>query len=210
MPQPVRLRVEMPPPPRDRIRALLRPILIIPHLLLVGGAAFGFLGVGVLRTGALGAVAWLCALFDWFAILIGGRALPGLRPLKRTYLAWRARVLAYGAFLVDPYPPFGEGDYPVTLDLPGEPEPRDQIQVLLRPLLILPHLVWLLALLFVWIFAGFFSWIALSITGALPDSVWRFSRDVMDYSLRVEAYGLLIHDTFPSFALGAAPETQPG
>jgi hypothetical protein len=41
----------------------------------------------------------------------------------------------------------------------------------------------------------------------MPEALWRFSRDVMAYSLRVEAYALLLHDVFPEFRL--APEDRP-
>jgi len=37
--------------------------------------------------------------------------------------------------------------------------------------------------------------------GTLGENLWRFTRDVMTYALRVEAYALLIHDEFPPFAL---------
>ena len=200
------LQVDMPSSLRPRARAFFRPILIIPHLLLVGGPAFGFLGIGALRTGGLGAVAWLCALYDWFALLFGKGPISGLQPYKRDYLTWRARVLAYGAFLRDEYPPFGEGSYPAALELPTEPDRRDSLLVFLRPILVLPHALWLLVLLCVWIFAGIFSWIGLTLTGSLPEPVWRFSRNVMEYSLRVEAYALLFYDEFPSFSLGREPD----
>ena len=39
--------------------------------------------------------------------------------------------------------------------------------------------------------------------GEMGENLWRFTRDVMAYALRVEAYALLIHDQFPSFALSA-------
>jgi hypothetical protein len=32
-------------------------------------------------------------------------------------------------------------------------------------------------------------------------NLWRFTRDVMAYALRVEAYALLVHDRFPAFSL---------
>ena len=35
--------------------------------------------------------------------------------------------------------------------------------------------------------------------GRLADILWRFSRDVMGYALRAQAYALMIEDRFPSF-----------
>jgi hypothetical protein len=115
-------------------------------------------------------------------------------------------VLAYAAFLRDEYPPFGEGPYPATLELPEAPEVRDRVAVLLRPIYAIPHLLVLAFLLLAWVVVGFLSWLLLVVTGDLPPSFWRFSRDVMAYSLRVEAYFLLLHDEFPPFVLAEPGE----
>jgi hypothetical protein len=197
----VRFHVE-PPGARDRWGALFRPILVIPHAILVGGPFVGF-GGGAYRTGALGLVALTSALLDWFAILFTGHPIAGLQSFKRLYLGWRARMLAYACFLRDEYPPFGDGPYPAQLDLPDEPETRDFKSVLLRPLLLIPHLVVLFALLVVALLVCIGAWFLLAFKGTMGENLWRFIRDVMGYALRVEAYALLIHDHFPSFSLAA-------
>jgi hypothetical protein len=200
----------MPDMPRNRLTAFGRPILAVPHLLLVGGPALGLLGGGY-RAGALGVVAALAAVIDWFAILFTGSPVQGLEPLKRLYLQWRAHVLAYAGFLRDEYPPFGEGPYPAEVELPATPQTRDRVDVLIRPLMLIPHLVVLALLLIAWIVVAIVSWLWLSIAGELPAPLWRFSRDVVAYSLRFEAYALLVHDVFPPFALSeeSAPVSRP-
>ena len=136
------LHVEPPAEPRDRMRALARPILVVPHALLVGGPILPLLSLGaaMYRTGALGLLAVTIAMLDWFAILFTGHPIAGLAELKRLYLRWRMRVLVYGCFLRDEYPPFGDGPYPATVDLPEEPPTRDRLSVGLRMLLLIPHL----------------------------------------------------------------------
>jgi hypothetical protein len=178
----------------------LRPILIIPHAILVGGPFVG-LGGGGYRSGVLGLFAFTIAFFDWIAILFTGRPIAGLQEFKRLYLRWRARMVAYGCFLRDEYPPFGEGEYPASLALPDDPEVRNFTSVLLRPLILIPHLVVALVLLVAEVFVCIYAWLQIAVTSRMSDSVWRFSRDVMAYVLRVEAYALLIHDQFPSFAV---------
>ena len=195
----VRFHVE-PPGARDRWGALFRPILVIPHAILVGGPFVGF-GGGAYRTGALGLLAMTSAILDWFAILFTGRAIAGLQPFKRLYLSWRARVMAYACFLRDEYPPFGDGPYPAWLELPEAPETRDFTSVALRPLLVLPHLILLFGLLVVALLVCIGSWFLIVFKGSLGMNLWRFTRDVMAYALRVEAYALLIHDRFPAFSL---------
>jgi hypothetical protein len=197
----VRFHVE-PPGTRDRWSALARPILVIPHAILVGGPFVGF-GGGAYRTGALGLLAMTTAALDWFAILFTGHPISGLQWFKRLYLGWRARVMAYACFLRDEYPPFGEGPYPAWLELPDEPEVRDFKSVILRPLLVLPHLLVLLGLLIVTLLVCIGAWFSIVFKGRLGENLWRFTRDVMAYALRVEAYALLVHDQFPSFSLAA-------
>ena len=67
--------------------------------------------------------------------------------------------------------------------------------------MVLPHFVLLFALLIVELFVCIASWGLIVFTDRMSDNLWRFSRDVMGYALRVEAYALLIHDRFPSFAV---------
>src|SRR4051794_8673636 len=99
---PVQFRVEPPASPRDRITVAFRPFLALPHALVVGGPVMGVLGGGY-RTGVLGLVALLFAFFDWVAIIFTGQPIAGLQAHKRTYLAWRARALAYMTLLRDEY-----------------------------------------------------------------------------------------------------------
>ena len=84
---------------------------------------------------------------------------------------------------------------------PTRPSVRDFKSVALRPLLLVPHLLVLFALLVVALLVCIGSWFVIVFTGHLGVNLWRFTRDVMAYALRVEAYALLMHDQFPSFAL---------
>jgi hypothetical protein len=85
MSHPVRFEVPVPTGPRDRLSVLVRPLLVIPHLLLVGGPVMGVLGGGY-RAGALGALALLTAFFDWVMIVATGKPLVGLQSWKRLYM----------------------------------------------------------------------------------------------------------------------------
>jgi hypothetical protein len=203
MTEPVLFRVERPGS-RNRLTGIFRPILVIPHALLVGGPFFG-VGQGSFRTGALGLVAYTIAVLDWFAILFTGHPLAGLQGLKRLYLRWRARVLAYACLMRDEYPPFGDGDYPATLELAEEPPTRNVSAVAFRLILLIPHLVLVTLLMLAQLIVVIASWASILATGRLGDSLWRFSRDTLAYLLRVEAYGLLIHDEYPPFRF-AEPE----
>jgi hypothetical protein len=202
MTEPVHFHVERPAAPRDRWGTAFRPILIIPHAILAGGPLVGF-GSGPWRTGVLGWLALVSAGFDWFAILFTGHPLAGLQQLKRLYLGWRARLLAYGCYLRDEYPPFGDGPYPAWLELPEEPVQRDRTSVALRLFLLVPHLIVLGCVFVVQAFVSVIAWFSIVFTRRLNERLWHLTRDLMGYALRVETYALLVHDRFPSFSLSA-------
>jgi hypothetical protein len=185
---------------RNRLTVAFRLILAIPHILLVGGPGLG-IGVGSDRTGVLGAVAGVCAIINWFAIVFTSKPIEGLMSLQLMYLKWRANALAYEALLRDEYPPFGEGDYPVTSSFPQKLTDRNRWTVGFRLILVIPHLLVLAVLLFAWFVTAVVGWFSLLITGSYPEGLARFAVGVMRWSLRVETYILLLDDPYPPFSL---------
>jgi hypothetical protein len=150
--------------------------------------------------GALGVAASTVALLDWFAVLFFGSVLVGAQGLKVTYLRWRARVLVYASLLHDQYPPFGEADYPASLVIADASPQRRRLSVLLRPLAVIPHLLVLLVLTPFYLLALVACWVMLLIDGRSPPSLSRFILGVLQWTLRVEAYLLLMHDEYPPFS----------
>ena len=194
---------------RDRMTTAVRPILAIPHLLLVGtplAFAFSWFPAGS-RTGwtsgggVLGAAACVAALIAWFAILFTGRYPEGLRKLAELYLRWRVRAVAYTALLRDEYPPFGDGHYPAGLVLVSRDAPRDRLTVGFRLFLAIPHLVCVWALGVAWFFTTLVAWFSILFTCRYPESLYHFAVGVLRWNTRVEAYLLLLHDEYPPFSL---------
>lgn len=197
--------VSSPVAPRNRLTVLFRPILAIPHLILVGGPG---MSVGVhagSSNGVLGVVAVVGAIVNWFAIVFTGRAIQGLGDLQEFYLRWRANALAYTAILRDEYPPFS-GDLPyagATFRVaPPVVEGRNRWTVGLRLLLAIPHLVMFALLTIAAIVVAVIAWFAILINGSYPESLRSFTVDVLRWGLRLESYLLLLHDQYPPFALG--------
>jgi hypothetical protein len=196
---------------RDRLTTAFRLLLAIPHLVLVGGPVaiafswaarpepgdFGWEAGG----GALGAVAAVSAVIAWFAIVFTGRHPEGLRKLAAFYLRWRVRAVAYTALLRDEYPPFGEGPYPVSVDLYPPAAVRNRLTVAFRIFLALPHVVVLWGLGLAWMFTTMIAWFSILFTGRYPVGLYRFAEGVLRWSTRVEAYMLLLHDAYPPFSL---------
>ena len=208
---PVAVTVEPALDARNRLTVAFRPLLALPHLILVGaplavpltwtwGAEPGTryeLGTA----GALGAAAVVVAVVSWFAILFTGRQPDGLWQLAAYYLRWRVRAVAYMALLRDEYPPFGDGAYPAAVSLRPTDAPRDRLAVAFRPLLAFPHVVAVWALGVGWLFTTAIAWVAIVLTGRYPAPLHRFGVGVLRWGTRVEAYLLLLHDEYPPFSL---------
>lgn len=196
---------------RNRLTCAFRPILAIPHLLLVGaplalaitwmGSRDGAASEGSAGGGVLGAVAIVIAIIAWFAIVFTGAFPDGLWNLSAFYLRWRVRAVAYLMLLRDEYPPFGLGQYPATLILKFPGEARDRISVAFRIFLAIPHIFVLWFLGVTWTFTTLVAWFAILFTGAYPEVLYGFGVGVLRWTARVEAYLLLLTDEYPPFSL---------
>jgi hypothetical protein len=205
---PVTISVEPQVANRNRLTTAFRLILALPHIILVGGvmgtalspSSRSILSIGG-STGVLGAVVWLLAIVSWFTIVLSGEHVQGIREITMLVLRWRARAIAYTMLLVDAYPPFGDGAYPVTLTIVDPPaEHRNRLTVGLRLLLVIPHLVVLFFVLCAWWIVTVIAWFAILITGEYPEGLTRPAIGAMRWQLRVEAYLLLLVDEYPPFS----------
>jgi len=97
--------------------------------------------------------------------------------------------------------PFGEGDYPVSFSLGSEPASRDRLSVALRLIYVIPHAVVLFFVGIAWFVTAVIAWFAILLNGAYPEGLYRFAVGYLRWSLRVEAYVLLLHDQYPPFSL---------
>ena len=182
---------------RNRTTVALRPILSLPHAILVGPIYWS------LRTGGLGligAAAYVLAIVSWFTLLFQRRQFEEIRTFSLSYLRWRLRAVAYMGLLRDEYPPFGDGPYPTAVDVTAPTGERDRFSIGLRPILALPHL-FVLGLLYVaCFFATIAAWVVILITGDHPESLYTFAANVTRWAIRVEAYLLFLVDEYPPFS----------
>lgn len=210
---PLTVRIEPALTGRNRLTTAFRFFLALPHLILVGGpvaviTSAGWSGEGSVQVGygsggALGVVATLTALIAWFAILFTARYPDGLWKLVSFYLRWRVRAIAYMTLLRDEYPPFGDDDYPAGLELSMPEGPRDRLTVFFRFILGLPHIFVLWFLSLAWAFTTAVAWVVILLTGRYPETLYGFAIGVLAWSMRVEAYMLLMRDEYPPFTLRA-------
>ena len=193
---------------RDRVTTLFRFFLALPHLILVGGAAFGW-GSGMSRSGwslgsgegLLGAVAFFLAVVSWFTIVIAGVHIAGIRQFTQFFLRWRTRAVAYLMLFEDAYPPFGDDAYPASIEIADPAGPRDRVTVAFRIILGIPQFIVLGFVMLGWCVTTIIAWFAILFTGAYPQGLWDFGVGTMRWMLRVEAYMLLLVDDYPPFSL---------
>ena len=195
---PVSVEVQTQAGDHNRLTTLLRPILAIPHSILVGPIYWSSRTGGA---GLIGAAAYVLAIVSWFLLLTTGEHPQGIRDFSRYYLRWRTRALAYMALFVDPYPPFGDGPYPATITVVDPGAPRDRATIAVRLLLAIPHLIIVCILAFAWLIVTIVAWFVILFTKSYPPSLVPFSLGVMRWILRVEVYMLLLVDEYPPFTL---------
>jgi hypothetical protein len=197
---------------RNRLTAAFRFFLALPHLILVGGPAAVMAGIGWRMDhvfigygfgGILAVVAAVAGCVSWVAILITGRYPERLRRFAVYYLRWRIRAIAYMTLLRDEYPPFGTDPYPAKLDTAEKVPSRNRLTVFFRFFLALPHMIALVPLGIAWGLATAIAWAAILVTGRHPEILYGLGIGVLAWSMRVEAYMLLLTDEYPPFTLRA-------
>ncbi len=217
---PVTYDVEPRHADRNRLTVAFRIILAIPQWLLVGGPGgsgisiswgwglglgWGDLGWALFRnvgSGALGVAATVMAVVSWFAIVFTGKQPRGLWDFSDFFMRWRGNAMAYMALLRDEYPPFGpdDGSYPVTFRVADFPETRDRWSVGLRLIYAIPHIIVLFFVGIVWIITLIIGWFAILFIGRYPKGMYTIGVGYLRWSLRVEAYLLLMRDEYPPFS----------
>ena len=182
---PVTFDVAYPETP-NRFLILIRWLLAIPHVIVLG---------------VLGQLVGLATLVGFFAILFTKNYPDALWRFAVGVLRWEQNVNAYVLFL-DRYPPFSlsEGRYePVTFTV-EKPEFNRWLP-LIKWALLLPHIVILIALSTIAMVATLVLVLAVLFTGRYPRGLFDFLVGVGRWNARVTAYGTLLVDHYPPFAL---------
>jgi hypothetical protein len=176
-----------------RWKPLVQWLLAIPHLVILY---------------ALRTAAQAIGIVSWFWILATGTLPAGLASFQAMYLRYGARTYAYVGFLHEDYPPFAFVATPedpgdeghVRFDVEPRLEGRNRLTVFFRVVLVIPHALVLallgLALAVVMLVAA----VAVLVTGRWPGGLQPFVVAVARWSLRVDAYLLLLVDDYPPFA----------
>ena len=194
MPYPVELQLDAP----DRVanwRPLAHWLLALPHLLIAN---------------VLGDVAGVLGFISWFIILFTGRLPDGIARFQCMVLRYEARTFSYFLWLREPYPPFefemtpdDPRTDPLRVDVAPQLENRNRLTVGLRLIWLIPILLYAVVIAFVALLLAIVGFFAVLFTGHWPEGLRRFMVNALRLGTRVNAYGRLVVDDYPPFALDA-------
>jgi hypothetical protein len=177
---------------RSRLTVFFRIFLLIPHVVVLW-----FYGVA----------AMVAVVVAWFAALVTGRVPDGMHAFIAGYLRYYARVVAYGALLADPFPPFGAGgSYPVDLEI-DPPVEQSRLTVLFRIILAIPCILVLYVLQNLLYLVAIGSWFVSLFLGRVPPGLETLGLFCLRFLLRTHSYVMLINPRYPAF--GDTPGTLP-
>ena len=203
---PVRLSVDYPDQPRNRLTVLLRLFTVIPIAIvlwaLVGSPVWAVEPTrgGVRYLGATGS-----GLFIAVALMVLFR-----QKYPRWWFDWSVqltkfggRVGAYFALLRDEYPSTDEEQaVHIEITYPDAKKDLNRWLPLVKWFLAIPHYFVLLFLFLAVIVTTIIAWFAILFTGKYPEGLFNFAVGVWRWGLRVSGYmGLLVTDRYPPFSM---------
>jgi len=225
--------VVLPEEPQVQVRwkTLLRPILMIPAVMIGGVLGGGItLSVSVFYNrrggsnrasggsgGLFGLLGFMCAFLGWFASLLTGRMPKGLRDAGAYGIGYAAHVRAYAFFLTDVYP----SSDPTAMLAAVEPPPvhpvrvvgdahdlrRSRVTVFFRLPLTIPLYIWLVLWGYVMVVVLVINWFATLIMGTPPRWCYRITARYVRYQFHVLAFLSIAANPFPGFT--GEPGTYP-
>jgi hypothetical protein len=180
-----RLSVDYPDRDLDRLSSFFRIFYLIPILIVL--SALG----GMLTIPTLLLIVFRQKYPRWWF------------DFNLEFTRFSTRIAAYGALISDEYPSTTDEQY-VHLDLDyPDATALNRWAPLYKWILAIPHYLVLAVLGIAAILALIVAWFIILFTGKYPEGIYDFVVGIMRWSLRVEAYSiLLITDEYPPFSLG--------
>ena len=195
---PVRFEVDYPEAP-SRGLALLGALFLIKALLLIPHIVILYV---------LGIVAFVVFYIGYWAVLVTGRYPQGLFAFVLGIQRWSTRTDSWMYGMVDRYPPFSLSDvsYPVRFEV-DYPDALSRglallgALLLLKVLLLIPHLIILYALGLVSLVVVYIGYWAVLITGRYPRGMFDLVIGVQRWNYRASAWLVGLTDRYPPFTL---------
>ena len=182
------------PEQRNRLTVFFRTLIAIPHFIVAG---------------IWGAWVEVLSLVQWFIVVFTGKRNKGIYDMQRAWFDYNARVSTYVALLHDVFPPFGTeaGTVPIRIDMAYE-ESASRLTTFFRFLWAIPAMIIVGLIGIAAYFVIAISWLVILFTGKQPQGMWSFVHKMLQMSLRLQAYLLLMTDTYPSYGGGVTATVQ--
>jgi hypothetical protein len=181
--------------PRNRLTVAFRMILAIPHVIVVYFWAI---------------VAEIVSIPQWFIVVFTGKRNEAIFDMQWAFLQYSARVAGYQYLMFDPYPPFGteRGAVPMDQALAYD-ETGNRLTTGLRFIWVIPALIITMLILIALSVVLFIVWFAVVITARFPRGMYDFTLSSLRYVMQLNAYMLLMTDTYPKWGSGEMPAGTP-
>ncbi len=201
---PIRLSIDYPDRNLNRLTTFFRIFTVIPIAIIIG----------LLTSANYGGTAEGSESYQYAAAGLVFLPLVLMILFRRKYPKWwfdwnvaltkfSTRVCAYIGLLTDVYPSTDE-EQAVHIEIPY-PDAKNELHPVLplvKWLLAIPHYIVLFFLYIAVIVCVVIAWFAILFTGRYPRGLFDFVVGVSRWSLRVDAYALLlVTDRYPPFAL---------
>ncbi|MCB0880682.1 MAG: DUF4389 domain-containing protein [Thermoleophilia bacterium] len=175
------------PPTRSRLTAFFRPVLAIPHFIVLC---------------LLGIVAIVCVVIAWFAIVFTGRFPEGLYNLVTKYQRYSVATMAYACLLTERFPAFVSPPpgqtFDADMEIPPAMERYDRVKTGLRFLHAIPTAILSYGMGPLLMGGGLLAWFSIVFTGRLSPRFRESLVFAMSYSSRLSVYSNLQTEDWPS------------
>ncbi len=202
---PVRLAIDYPDGPRNRLTVAFRILTVIPIAIVaaaISGGSFTF-APGTDGGGSIAAAGGTLFLAPLLMIVFRQKYPRWWFDWNLMLLRFTTRVGAYLLLLRDEYPSTDE-EQAVHVDVayPDVEKDLNRWLPLVKWLLAIPHIIILVFLGIAAVVVTIVAWFAILFTGRHPQGMFNFVTGVMRWATRVEAYALLLTtDRYPPFSL---------
>lgn len=171
-------------------------LLAIPHLAVVS---------------ALSSLANVLAYIGFWVVAFTGKMPQATHQLLEMSYGWSVRAYGWIFGLDDAYPPFETNPqysvaFPVTR--PENPSTGWAVSGLLffpKIVVLIPHFLALMFLVFAGMFAAWWGFLVTAITGRYPIGIQDFLAGIMQWGMRVSAFFAGLTDEYPPFSLQVTP-----
>jgi len=185
--------LDIPEPGRQRrLTVFLRWLLLIPQFLVLALLSIG---------------AFVAAVIGWFAALFTARLPEPIARFLADYVGYHTRVTASSMLLVDRYPPFSlqaPADYPVQVEL--RPGILNRLAVFFRLILMIPAAIIESLATGGWYALSFLIWLVVLVMGRMPQPLFEASAATLRYTMRLNAYVLMLTSAYPKGLFGDGEE----